>query len=248
MKHLLMLILFLIFNFQFVIAQEPDTVIINCPDAWEKFDYDYADYTIYPGDESSIQIISQPNWLTVGLEETTNWGIQPHIHGDPLWVDNYEVTLGWFEINLETLEEDLWTVYIFQIDVLPSVCMDPNACNFVPYWVEDEHCLYEVSCWQDPCNYETCEAYPNAECMADYCGDCYADFYVNDILVNCIDPPEDCTILGDTNNDGEVNVIDIIIMVCIWPPCGTECSGDVNGDGTVNVLDIVMIVNIILEN
>lgn len=83
------------------------------------------------------------------------------------------------------------------------------------------------------------------------CGDCNPDWDGTDPLGFCSD---DCTIPGDTNNDGEVNVLDIINIICLPsdPPqggCDPECfeSADVNNDGSVNVLDIVMIVNIILE-
>ena len=42
-----------------------------------------------------------------------------------------------------------------------------------------------VYCFVDPCLVETCPAYPDAECVADYCGGCFADFYVDGELVEC---------------------------------------------------------------
>ena len=58
----------------------------------------------------------------------------------------------------------------------------------------------------------------------------------------------DCTILGDINNDGEVNVIDIVtIVACILENTDCPCS-DLDNDGSVNVLDVVMLVNLILSN
>ena len=59
---------------------------------------------------------------------------------------------------------------------------------------------------------------------------------------------EECAITGDVNNDGEVNVLDIVDVVgCVLGnPC-PNCS-DVNEDGGLDVLDIVMMVNIILES
>ena len=59
--------------------------------------------------------------------------------------------------------------------------------------------------------------------------------------------PED-QLLGDTNSDGILNVLDVVIMVNII--LGTEPdngSADMNGDGGINVLDIVILVGLILR-
>ena len=59
---------------------------------------------------------------------------------------------------------------------------------------------------------------------------------------------EECAITGDVNNDGEVNVLDIVDVVgCVLGNPYPDCS-DVNEDGGLDVLDIVMMVNIILES
>ena len=42
-----------------------------------------------------------------------------------------------------------------------------------------------VYCFVDPCLVTECPAYPNAYCVADYCGGCFADFYVNGVEVDC---------------------------------------------------------------
>ena len=58
-------------------------------------------------------------------------------------------------------------------------------------------------------------------------------------------PYEECS--GDINEDGVLNVIDIVVLVNIilgasdLSPCA-----DINEDGTVNVLDLVALVNYIL--
>ena len=56
-----------------------------------------------------------------------------------------------------------------------------------------------------------------------------------------------CNNLGDINNDGIVNVLDIVEVVgCVLDnPC-PDCA-DVNEDGQLNILDIVAIVNIIID-
>jgi hypothetical protein len=60
---------------------------------------------------------------------------------------------------------------------------------------------------------------------------------------------DECQPLGDMNNDGSYNVLDVVILVnCVLADTcvETDCSGDLNGDGAYNVLDIVNLVNCIL--
>ncbi len=58
-----------------------------------------------------------------------------------------------------------------------------------------------------------------------------------------------CT-LGDYNEDGTINILDIVQIVnyILGAGNGDAYCGDVNEDGTLNVLDVVSIVNIILGN
>ncbi|MBC8311090.1 MAG: hypothetical protein H8E72_02195 [Candidatus Marinimicrobia bacterium] len=84
--------------------------------------------------------------------------------------------------------------------------------------------------------------------------ECWADINFSNIAYSG-ECSEDCTIPGDVNNDGVLDVLDIVRIVnSILGPysedyfaCGWG-SADVNDDGTVNILDIVMMVNIILGN
>ena len=56
-----------------------------------------------------------------------------------------------------------------------------------------------------------------------------------------------CLILGDINNDAEIDVLDIVVIInCIFSNECYECS-DLNDDGFINILDIVDIVNIIIN-
>ena len=54
-------------------------------------------------------------------------------------------------------------------------------------------------------------------------------------------------LLGDINNDGVVNIIDIVLVVNIVLDENDDLSADFNNDGLVNILDIVLLVNIILS-
>ncbi len=57
---------------------------------------------------------------------------------------------------------------------------------------------------------------------------------------------EDNFILGDVNQDGILNILDIVIIY--KQVLGNEYNliADVNEDGFVNVLDVVIMVNIVL--
>ena len=53
---------------------------------------------------------------------------------------------------------------------------------------------------------------------------------------------------GDVNNDGSLDILDIIFMVdCILDSSNTCNCSDVNQDGLLNVMDIIMVVNLILD-
>ena len=58
--------------------------------------------------------------------------------------------------------------------------------------------------------------------------------------------PEVDEMIGDINEDGSVNVLDIVILANAVLTGENLPAGDINGDGVNNVLDIVGLVNIIL--
>ena len=53
--------------------------------------------------------------------------------------------------------------------------------------------------------------------------------------------------LGDMNNDGSLNVIDIVMAVDLILNDNYDVVGDVNEDGQLNVIDIVMLVDWVLN-
>ena len=58
--------------------------------------------------------------------------------------------------------------------------------------------------------------------------------------------------LGDLNQDGELNVLDIVTIVnfleFVRAYILSKYAGDMNEDGNLNILDVVLIVNVILQN
>jgi len=74
-----------------------------------------------------------------------------------------------------------------------------------------------------------------------------------DYLTPYMDDPIDNSglILGDTNGDGQINIIDIVLLVSFI--LGNEIPNenefvlcDMNGDGSLDVVDVVILVNVIL--
>ena len=67
-------------------------------------------------------------------------------------------------------------------------CVECSAFEIEQISLSDG-CQYPVDCFQDPCLVESCLSYPNSECVANYCGGCYADFYnaSGELITNCGD-------------------------------------------------------------
>ena len=55
-----------------------------------------------------------------------------------------------------------------------------------------------------------------------------------------------CPLLGDSNADGTLNVLDVVLLANLALAGQMEVCADMNSDGVLNVLDIVLLVNIIL--
>ncbi|MBC8197757.1 MAG: CotH kinase family protein [Candidatus Marinimicrobia bacterium] len=56
------------------------------------------------------------------------------------------------------------------------------------------------------------------------------------------------SLIGDINQDGEVNVIDVVVIVNMILNSEYSNSADMNSDEEVNVVDIIQLVNIILDS
>ncbi len=67
----------------------------------------------------------------------------------------------------------------------------------------------------------------------------------NNIQMIMAEQPE--VIEGDLNNDGDVNILDVVLLANTVLDNSYSQEADLNSDGTVNILDIVMLVNIILS-
>ena len=59
--------------------------------------------------------------------------------------------------------------------------------------------------------------------------------------------PQDETLTGDVNGDGEVNIADVNAIIDMILTGNTQPNGDVNGDGEVNIADVNAVIDIILN-
>ena len=66
-------------------------------------------------------------------------------------------------------------------------CVECTAKN-VESIVLSNDCQNPVSCFVDPCTVGNCDSNDNASCMANYCGDCFADYYEDNTLISCEAP------------------------------------------------------------
>lgn len=53
---------------------------------------------------------------------------------------------------------------------------------------------------------------------------------------------------GDVNEDGEVNIADVVILTNVIIADSMDLKYDINGDGKVDTHDIIALVNIIAGN
>ncbi len=148
-------------------------------------------------------------------------------------------------------------------------CTECNAHQIQEINFSDD-CVYIPDCFVDPCEIAPeCQINTQTECISNFCGGCYADFYdYNGNLIDC--NSVECE-NGEINNNNPCNPLECwngewfeIIIDCqeqmgvpclggvYIPPVEGECCsicslfGDLNNDLEVNVLDIVLIVSFIL--
>jgi len=141
-----------------------------------------------------------------------------------------------------------------------------------PEFLDSSVAVYDyASCEGDDCpsGIYDCAGTCDGDAVVDACGvcggyntctnPCYNVICDEDPEMICIDGEcvyeneqgdtggDDDFILGDLNNDGLINVTDIVLLVEWILNGGANDLGDLNQDGAINVVDIVMLVDIILN-
>ena len=128
---------------------------------------------------------------------------------------------------------------------LPNAICNDGSCNLAYCYDENP-----VGCFNSGCpeGYECIDDPNNCTPTSCFCDDSswYGNWYCT----------EDCgggtcvpLLGGDVNNDGMVNVSDVIIVVgMILGNISPNNAADLNNDGAIDVIDVVMIVNEILNS
>ena len=76
--------------------------------------------------------------------------------------------------------------------------------------------------------------------------DDYQSLHTEDV---CIETEGDPVDPGDVNNDGSLDVLDVVLLVnMILEMEEPNYNGDMDSDGDLTVLDIILVINIILNN
>jgi hypothetical protein len=168
------------------------------------------------------------------------------------------VTSG-LPFNLESLVIGL-------ISEIPADCNPDLACGEAITCCDG--LLYPTTCCSQNCDESIGEC---GECEdGDINNDnpcnpmeCWGDVWY-EIIIDCAEqmgvpceggvyvPPSEgeccseCVLSGDSNGDGTLNVLDVVIMVNLVLSQGYNEVVDMNNDGTLNVLDVVLLVGILL--
>ena len=61
------------------------------------------------------------------------------------------------------------------------------------------------------------------------------------VTFHAVSDTEAPSVAADVNNDGNVNVLDLVVIASELGNAGTNLAVDVNGDGVVNILDLIMV-------
>ena len=90
--------------------------------------------------------------------------------------------------NIELLDDYMNRFVDVEGDTV--LCVECEAINVTSITISNE-CQMPVNCFVDPCLVSDCTSYPDVECVANYCGGCWADYYLYGELINC-DSSTDC--------------------------------------------------------
>ena len=104
-------------------------------------------------------------------------------------------------------------------------CIECSAFSILRIDLSQD-CTFPVDCIADPCEYsEECQINTPVDCVPNYCGGCYADFYdLDNNLIDCFDDDDD-------NNDEDFDCSDIDNPEeCLELGCDWEYSNNmING-------------------
>ena len=141
-------------------------------------------------------------------------------------VTNMVISEGgyYYEVTFQII--DIWKgEYLEEITVLTELFSD--TCGY-PFQINNEYLVYAYSYnW---------EIYTNICTRTNLLEYAIEDLdYLNGLNI------------GDINDDGEINVVDVVLLVSYILDDTVNENGDINQDGSLNVIDVVLLVDIILN-
>ena len=184
-----------------------------------------------------------------------------------LFILNHEGNLVFHENITGGLPSNLESLVIDLVNQIPEDCDPDLMCGEAITCCDG--LLYPTTCCSENCDEPIGEC---GECIDgeinndNPCNpmECWEGQWV-EIIIDCaeqmgvpceggvyVTPPEGvccstCVQYGDSNADGIVNVLDVVVMVNLVLSGGYDEVTDMNGDGILNVLDVVLLVGIILN-
>ena len=225
----------------------------------------------------SVQLLNNGNYLMYTFGSGLNQG-EPtlrEITPDYEVVWNYQGTnnSAWYRTyKIPSLHPDIFSViannYTINEDNMNIIQMDNSLINFTVYNKTGytQHYTYSFGDSEDGLN--PMFSYENGEIVIPPYENISLSFPMSDMTISStsiglsIWPTyhdyamkelsfyviANNSVLGDINQDGLVNVLDIVSLInIILDETSNNEFSDINEDGVINVLDIVLLVNIILE-
>ena len=132
----------------------------------------------------------------------------------------------YYNFTVSCSEEGVVIGFSFNGDVIPSGSGLLTTANYAINGIDP----YTVICFE-----EVIFSNPNGTAINVNIGECVA--------------LEICAFSGDLNNDGIINVLDVIISInmILNPEDLVLCESDINQDQNLNIQDIILLMNIVLN-
>tara|TARA_B100002051_G_scaffold212794_1_gene204592 strand:+ start:1763 stop:2890 length:1128 start_codon:yes stop_codon:yes gene_type:complete len=168
------------------------------------------------------------------------WDCESSIIVNSIITDNYPNDLSfWFNDSVDNfvLSNSIINSPINHYDSSPNIFLYDNLLGD-PLFENDSNYRLSIDspCIDTGINY------------FEWNGDIILDMNIDDYIGSAPDMGLFEFSYGDLNNDGEVNIFDIIILVNLVFNSEYNESGDINGDGILNITDCILLVNLILDN
>jgi len=206
-----------------------------------------------------VQILENEYWTTVGNTPALNDSVYQIIA--LTLVDSTSDNNGMTEFRVvASLDEGTWISDIAEGYSVDNIIPEPPT-SLTSTYID---AVVQLSWSPSPADdLEQYQIYRNDELImstasTEYIDSGFDDSCEQNYAVNAVDIHDNnsefinstvwTAMLGDMNNDGSFNVLDVVMLAnCVLAgTCESNCASDLNGDNSTNILDIVNLVNCIL--